>query len=221
MSTPNYGDKVSTVGDIIRYPKRVLIQALKAGFSERHLFSAGPEPFENPFLYTKDAAGETAKDSKLEIADMWTTELNNTDPRPCVISQRSTVTWRRGGIGSLNRMDVPGGNWKEFVDQVRIPLNFLCFSRKDVESEELSVSVALFLRLFREKHLKNTKMFILDDPDIGMTTPILNDAEQEIFSTPVSTGTMLTVLWKVTYTDPKNASNFTINVTAKELQQVD
>lgn len=220
MSTPNYGDKVSTVGDILRYPKRVLIQALKAGFSEPHLFTAGPEPSPNPFLYVRDAAGGTDKSSKLEIADMWTTELNSTDMRPCIVAQRNELVLRSGSIGNLNKVGIPGGTWKQFVKQVPIRVNFMCFSRKDLESEELAIAVGFFFALFREDHLKNTKMFTLDDPVIGMTSPILNDAEQELFVTPVTTGTILTLVWTKTYTNPSNAKEFVINVSTKEFEQV-
>lgn len=201
---PDFGDSVSRVGDIIRYPKRVLIQVLKSAFSEPYLFTAGENKVENPFLYKAEPNGDTAKDSRLEIADMYTNELNATDPRPIVIAQRADVSFGEGSIGTLHGMDMPHGKWKTFVDQVHIPINFLCFAKVDVESEELALVTAFVLRLFRERTLKDSKLFKLERPGIQMTTPIEIGAQNELFSTGVVTGTTLTLMWKVTDTNLYN-----------------
>jgi hypothetical protein len=205
---PDFGDNISRVGDIIRYPRRVLIQALKSAFSEEHLFG-----FDNPFLYKAEENGDTSKESRLEIADMFTNELNATDPRPIIIAQRGHVPFGEGSIGTLLKMDTPHGKWKTFTIQIRIPINFLCFARVDVESEELALVTAFVLRLFRERTVKSTKLFKIDTPEVQMTTPIETGAQVELFSTGVVTGTVLTLVWKVTQTDSFDPKDISLNIT--------
>ena len=209
---PNFGDSTSRVGDILRYPKRVLIQALKSAFSEPYLFTADGKGYVNPFLYKAEENGDTAKDSRVEIADMFTNELNATDPRPIIIAQRGNVGFRKGAIGPMLNMDIPHGKWKTFAHQVRIPINLLCFSKVDVESEELALVTACVIWLFREKTLKSTKLFQLDEPDIQMTTPIESGAQVELFSTGVVTGTVLNLVWKTTQTDSYNVKDISLNI---------
>jgi hypothetical protein len=215
---PSFGDKFSRVGDIIRYPKRVLIEALQSAFAEPYLYTDGPsgERIENPFRYVKDEKGETAKDSPLEIADMWSERLNATDPRPIIVVQRDTVSFDKSAIGLRKNMSMPGNLTTEYANTSTIPINFLCFSRKDVESEELALTVALLFLFFKEYILRKTKLFTISLPSVGTTTPIKQDAEHELFVTPVSLSVMMTLNWKMTRTDPKKASDFVIVTTFGE-----
>jgi len=211
-STPSYGDKVSRIGDFIRYPKRVLIEALQIGFREEYLFTdTEGERVENPFIYKTDENGETTKDSRIEIADTWTEELKETDPRPIITVRRSVLSFNRNAIGGLGSIDLPGGKWKKFTIMMDCPIIANCWSRKDLESEEIAMAVAFFFSLFRETHLKRTRLQSLSEPSIGDTTPVKVDAEHELFVTPVQIMTTMTLAWKVNYTALADAKGVQIN----------
>jgi hypothetical protein len=205
MSTPDFGDTVIRVGDYLRYPRRMLIQVLESGFSSPKFFNSTG----NPFLYVKDEVkGDTAETSKIEIADGWTNELDKTDPRPIILCQRDTLTFEDTSINAFKGIDLPGGLVKRHADLIKLPLNFLCFSRIDTEADELALTVGLFFRLFRDHLRNNSKLFKMSSPVIGNATPVRTDAKIDLFSVPVSLTTEYTIVWKVTWTVPKQAKDF-------------
>jgi hypothetical protein len=216
-STPDYGDKFTRVGDYIRYPKRVLLQALTEGFKQEYLFTDGNsgERFPNPYLYKETPDGETAPESEIELADAWTDELNKTDPRPMVIVRRDQFVWTESSINSLRDPDVPRGRIQKFNDLVNMPLVFNCFAREDVESEELALVVGMFLRLFRDIHMQRTRLQKMSVPIIGSTTPVLSDSEIELFVTPVSLTTYMTIAWQVQYQELREVKSFQVNISTE------
>lgn len=216
-STPDYGDKMSRVGDYIRYPKRVLLQALIQGFKEEYLFTDGEsgQRFKNPYLYKQDDSGDTALDSEIELADTWSDELRKTDPRPMIIVRRDSFSWNESSIGSRRDPDVPRGRVKTYNDLTNMPLVFNCFAREDVESEELGLVVGMFLRLFRDLHMHRTRLQKMTTPTVGSTTPVLSDSEVELFVTPVSLTTYTTIAWKVTHEELRETKAFQVNISTE------
>lgn len=214
-STPSYGDSSSRVGDFLRYPRRVLIEALEKGFSEPYFYTwddDGSKRLENPFLYIRDGA-ETSLDSRLEIADGWTRELNATDPRPIILCTRDSMTFQNSSIAGLRNQELPWSKTKTFSDLLTVPLVFQCFAREDVESEELALVTALFFRLFREKHLKSTKLMSMGSPIIGPPVPVSSDQRVDLFATPVSFPVTMSICWRLEYQELENKTDFSIQVT--------
>jgi hypothetical protein len=112
-------------------------------------------------------------------------------------------------------MQLPWGDVRRYSDVIQVPLNFLCFSRIDTESDELALATGFFLRLFRE-HIRNrSKIFKISSPMIGPPTPVTTDAKVDLFSTPVSLTTEYTIVWTVTWQDLKEASDFQVEVDEK------
>jgi hypothetical protein len=216
MSTPAFGDTITRVGEFLRYPKRVLIEFLQKAFAEEYLFTnTEGEKVINPFLYTVDEEGGTDKDSKIEICDTWTEELKSTDPRPIITAQRHEMPFGESSIKSLGHAAMPASNVKKFADMVSMPISFNCWSRKDVESEEMAMAVAFILRLFRDIVVARTRIDKITAPVIGGTTPVKTDSEHELFVTPVSITTHMTLSWKLTYTKLEDAKDVKVNVGLK------
>lgn len=216
MSTPLYGDVITRVGDILRYPKRVIIEVLQKGFREENLFtnSEGAKVI-NPYLYLTDEDGATDKDSKIEIVDTWTKELDGTDKRPIITVQRHEMPIGESSIRSLRKYDLPASNVKKYSEVVSMPISANCWSRADLESEEIAMTVAFFLMLFRDIHIARTRLDKITHPTIGTTTPVKMDAEHELFVTPVSFTAHYSLSWKLTHTDLKEAKDFTVNISMK------
>lgn len=214
-ATPPYHDSTSRVGDFLRYPRRVLIEALEDGFSNEYFYTWDEQQVEqrivNPFLYTKKD-GDTAKDSRLEIADGWTRELEATNPRPIILCSRDTMTFQDSSIGGLSNPSLPWGKTRTFADTLQVPLIFHCFAREDVESEELGLVAALFFRMFREFHMKNTRLLKMTTPVIGAPTPIKTDARVDLFDTQISFLTAMTISWKARDLALKSAQNVVVSI---------
>jgi hypothetical protein len=216
MSTPSYGDVITRVGDILRYPKRVLIEVLQKGFAEEYLFtnSEGAKVI-NPYLYVVDENGETSEDSKIEIADTWTEELEGTDPRPMITLVRHEMPIGESSIRSLREYEMPASNTKKYSEVVSMPISANCWSRKDLESEEIAMTVAFFIRLFRDIHIARTRLDKITAPTVGSTTPVKLDAEHELFVTPVTFTTHYSLHWKLTHTNLEEAKDFNVNISMK------
>lgn len=214
-STPEYHDSTSRVGDFLRYPRRVLIQALEAGFSNPYFYTWSEDEQdreENRFLYVKDASGDTSKDSKIEIADGYAEELNSTNPRPIILCTRDSMTFHDNSIGGLKVADLPWFKTKDYADLITVPLVFQCFSRKDTESEELGLITALFFRMFRETQLKNTRIQKMGSPVIGAPTIVEADSRLEFFVTPVSFPVVMVIGWRTKFLDLKDAKDVAITI---------
>jgi hypothetical protein len=209
-STPAYGDSTSRVGDFLRYPRRVLLEALEGGFSNEYFYTDDTTPasrIPNPYLYVK-ANGETAENSKLEIADGWTRELDKTNPRPIILCQRDSLSFQNPSIGALKDPGLPWSRQKTFATMTQVPLVFHCFAREDVESDELSLVVGLFFVLFREEHLKNTRIQSMSLPVVGAPTPIRTDSRVDMFDSPVSLTVTMTIGWRLMFGNLRNMTDF-------------
>lgn len=211
MATPSFGDSTSRVGNFLFYPRRVLLEALELGFASEYFYTEEGRT-SNPFLYRRNEDGETADDSKLEIADGWSRELEKTDPRPIIICQRESFQFHDSSINGLQNVDMPHGKFRTFADFTRMPLNFLCFSRVHLESEELGLVTAFFLRFFKD-HLRNKAKFLkISSPVVGPTTPITTDVQVDLFSTPISIETYMTIRWKTTWTALEEANDLKVDI---------
>lgn len=211
MSTPAYGDTMKRVGDYLRYPRRVMLEVLRSAFSSEHLFTnTEGHKMENPFLYKEDEHGGTARDSKLELADVWAEELDVTDPRPTLLTQRGSLAFNDSSIDGFKGAD-PGGLAIEYADMLRMPLSFLCFAQKDLLSEELALASALLLRFFRNRIQKKTHIHKIDSPVIGEIAVITRGSRSNLFSTPVSFSVHMPINWVVKTSDPNLARGFAIS----------
>ena len=88
----------------------------------------------------------------------------------------------------------------------------MCYSRIDVESDELALVVGLFLRLFRQYLRTNSKFLQIKSPSIGPVTPVQTDAKIDMFVTPVSIMTYTPITWKMTWENLKEANDFEVAV---------
>jgi len=208
-STPDFGDTITRIGDYARYPRRVLLQVLESGFSSEHFFTEeGQLP--NPYLYKKDGK-DTALDSKIEIADGFTNELAKTDPRPVILCRRvGDLAFADSSIAAREKWDW-WGEYQQFADFLTAPLVFECYARIDVQSEEIAVATAFFLRLFREHIRSRSKLFHLGSPSVGVTQPVKADSKQDLFMTPVPIMTNAVIRWRMKWEDLALASDFDVH----------
>lgn len=218
-STPDFNDTTSLIGDYLAYPRRVLLQAMQEAFASPHFFTKDGDKL-NPFLYVVEEDGTLAQESKIEIADGWTDELDKTDPRPIILCQRDTLSFVDTGLAAHRKVDLPHGAWKQFASMVDLPLSFLCFAREHVVADVLGLTVGMMLKLFKEELRNQSKIFAMQNPIVGPPTPIRTDSKIDLFSVPVSVMTKYSIAWKMTWTDLKLAKDFSTNIKLPESASV-
>lgn len=218
MSYPNFGDVITRIGDYLKYPRTLVLQVLRSAFSSEYLFTnTEGHRIENPFLYEADESGQTTRDSKLELADAWTEELETTDPRPIVVVQRGPLGFHDSSIDGFKDED-PRGLAIEYADFLRMPLTCLCFAQNDIESEELGLTVGLILRFFRGRILKKSHLHKIDSPVIGEVAVITRGSRSNLFSTPVSFSVYLPMNWVIKTTAPREARGFAVQSSFRSLR---
>lgn len=207
---PSFGVTFERVGDYIRYPRRVMLDMLRHALASEHLFTnTEGHLMENPYQFKTDENGGTARDSKIELADAWTQELEAEDPRPIVVIQRGPLGFHDSSVDGFKGSDARGLAI-EYADFLRMPLTFLCFSQVDLESEEIGIMVGFLLRFFRHTILKNTMFHKVDSPVVGEMAVIERGSRSNLFSTPVSYSVYMPINWVVKTSRPKQAAGFAV-----------
>jgi hypothetical protein len=165
---------------------------------------------ENEYRYEADESGQTTKESRIELADVYTEELEATDPRPIILTQRGPLGFHDSSIDGFKNSDARGLAI-EYADFLRMPLSFLCFAQKDLMSEEIALVAAFLLRFFRHTILKNTLLHKIDSPVIGEIAVITRGSRSNLYSTPVSFSVYMPINWVVRTTQPKVAAGFSVS----------
>lgn len=191
--TPEIKDLATPVGNPLRYPRRVLIQILSSAYSEPELIDGG-----NPFLFVFDhETGEISKDSKLVIADTYSSELLATDPRPMIIVSRGDFGFLRLGIGGKENTVSFLGAKKLYADMTEMPVILNCISRRDIESEDLAWATASLFRIFQEEIRRRVNVQKLSDPRVGAPIVVKADSQIDLFLTPISMTVHQVSRWEV------------------------
>jgi hypothetical protein len=188
-----------------------MLEMLRGSLSQENLFTnTEGHKIENPYRYEADESGQTTKDSNIELADVWTEELETTDPRPIILTQRGPLGFHDSSIDGFKNSDARGLAI-EYADFLRMPLTFLCFAQKDLMSEEIALVAALLLRFFRHTILRNTLLHKIDSPVIGEVAVITRGSRSNLYSTPVSFSVYMPINWVVKTSQPKQARGFAVS----------
>jgi len=182
FGTPEVKDLTTPVGNPLRYPRRVLLQILASAFSEPELLDG-----KNPFLFVFDfEKGEISSASKLVLADTYSDELEQTEPRPMIIVSRGDFGFLNLGIGGKQNTVSYLGQKKTYADMTEMPVILNCISRRDTESEDLAWAVTGLIRYFKEEIRKRINVQKLSDPRVGAPIVVKADSQADLFLTPVS-----------------------------------
>jgi hypothetical protein len=191
--TPEVKDLETPVGNPLRYPRRVLVQILQSAYSEPTLIDGG-----NPFLFVFDPEKkEISEDSKLVIADTYTDELQQTEPRPMVIVSRGDFGFLTLGIGGKENTVSYLGAEKSYADMTEMPIIFNCLARRSNESEDLAWATAAIFRYFKEEIRRRINVQKLSDPRVGAPIVVKADSQADLFLTPISMTVHQATKWVV------------------------
>ena len=205
MGTPDYKDVQTPVGNPLRYARRVMIEILQSAFESEYLYTdtVGSRVV-NPFLIKFQEDGETAEDSRLVIADGWTNELEQTDPRPMIIVNRGDFGFLRLSVGQGKSHGWPEYDLENktktetYADLTEMPLSLSCLARQELEAEELAWACALFIRMLHFELKEKSQLFKISLPRVGAPAIVKSDAQIDLVLTPVTFTVNQTMQWTVT-----------------------
>jgi hypothetical protein len=195
LGTPSYGT-LDTVGNILLYPRRLILSALKLALSAPNLFTTtateGRDQDRNPFLYVEDAVGGVSPESRIVLSDSGAEFLTNADRRPRIIVDRGPGRFINGGLATRN---YTGPGLKTFVDSYETTLIVYCRGRTKLESEALTQVAITTLWFARDRIKERANLQSIGAPNISTTTAEKHDAVVDQYVTTLELKIMQTVCW--------------------------
>jgi len=209
MGTPDYKDTRTPVGNPLRYPRRAMIEILQSAFESEYLYTdTEGERVVNRFLVKLDEKGEPKEDSRLVIADGWTNELEQKDPRPMVIVNRGDFGFLQLAVGAsqthgwprykINQEAKTATKTEEFTDLTEMPLQLSCLARQELEAEELAWACALLVKMMHFELQEKSQLFRISIPRVGAPAIVKSDSQIDLFLTPVMFTVNQSIRWTVT-----------------------
>jgi len=209
LGLASFGSIDDVVTNPLIYPRRILIQVLESLFSQPALFDFAGAP-QNPFLYVSENS-DTARQSRLVIADSFSDELKKPDSRPTIIVSRGAFQFNNlavgnkqdnfthkklvhisataKGLGTDDRTRVP------YMDLTTMGLSVTCYSRRDTEVDQLVWLVGGGIKIFRQMIRDGARIHKISTVSIGPVVPIKTDSQIELFSARVDLIVDQTITW--------------------------
>lgn len=213
-----YGDDdPSTVtGNILTYPRRVMIAVLRNLFQQPDLFTPGdvgrPEQERNPFLLKFEEDGTLAQDSRLIITDFYSEKPGRKDSRPRIVVDRLSGSFlQRGWEQTRGQWGTSfGGQVERYAALHQTGLAVRCVSRLSQESELLALCVMQGFWMFRSIIKKKTKLHSIEPPVVDRTTLESGDSRGDEYTTTVSTQLTMPVSWDLLPLNPRSVEEICI-----------
>jgi len=207
--TPSFGTADPAVHNPLTYPRRILLEVFRDVFQQETFpeFAARP----NPFRLVLTPSNEITDDSKLVIADSFSSEVFKTDGRPAIILSRGTFSFNdlaingKGFGGAVPRTTVgstgqrvfgtTGRSKAEFQDNTTVPISINCYARNDLNAELLAWLAGSFIR-FHEKEIRDgSRIHKIDSPIIGEARSVRADSQHDLFVAPITLVVHQTLNW--------------------------
>jgi hypothetical protein len=170
--------------DITNYAKDTILLALQEFFSNGS--NAGDSFLFNPSL----------DQSKILIADKYTTNLEEVEKKPAIVVMRGAQSWTRRGIGQhLGR--VGPGHADTFKDMINGSFTCLCMSKVGPEAEEIGHMAFVLFQMFRKAIIKDTGVHDIQSVTLGEEIASVTDSKIDIAVVPVTLNLLITWDWKL------------------------
>jgi hypothetical protein len=207
---PEFGDLAEPVFNPLSYPKRIIITVLESYFSQAVL-STSIGTWSNRFQVVKEDSGELSKRTKLVIADSFSEELVQTDPRPTIIVSRGTFGFMDLAIDNRRPQLLtkrlhntsPGelaigdsGRTKvKHSDLTIVPISIDCYARQSVEVDQLAWLVAGFFKIFSHQIRDGARFHKISSPNIGPPTKYKGDSKVDLLVASIVLTIQQTYVW--------------------------
>lgn len=195
LGVADYGDTTSSVGNVLTYPRRIIIAVLKILFSQKDYFTrtdnADPAQ-QNPYLYVERDDGSLDASSRLVIGDQAITRGEANEARPRIIVDRMSGSFQNGRFTQQNGWT---SGTRSFQDMFISDMTIRCVGRYKIESELLSVAVGMGLTMFNHDILHGSKLHEVGLPVTGPTLPERSDADTDQWATTLNLRTAQPIGW--------------------------
>jgi hypothetical protein len=205
LGAPDFGDRSSSVFNPLIYPRRVIIEVLENAFSQT-TFTQYPGSPANPYQLVYDQSGAVDESSNIIIADTFSEELINTDPRPIVIVERGNFSFSDTTIDGLGyggampgtpdgMKGFSGRSKQAFQDFTSMSINLSCYARQSLEAEEVAMLCGFFIRFFEQEIRQGAQLHKLESPVISPPQVSMADSTNDLFICSVTLVVYQTLSW--------------------------
>lgn len=217
LGVANFGDTHAEIGNYLLYPRRVVLEVIKACFKKPNLFTPlsveGIDTDANPFLYVETANGTLSPKSRLVIADYGTEQTVRGESRPRIIVTRSGGRFlTQGQMAKSLPYGLATGSQK-YLDIFESNLVIRCVARSRMESELLGLSVSSLLLFFSKDIRRHSQVHHFGGITVSDTTPEKYDSEIDQSVTNVTVEVSQSISWLKSQINPTVLADICTTVT--------
>lgn len=197
LGVADFKAPATKVGNVLLYPRRIIISVLKALFADKGFFTQylGDDTDMNPFLYKERPDGSIDADSRLIIGDQAVVRSEANESRPRIIVDRVSGSFQNGRFSQQNGWT---SSTRRYQDLFRCDMVIRCVGRHKLESELLGLATAMALTMFYKDILKGSQLHEITIPSVGPTSLERGDSEPDQYVTTLTMSSEQPIGWEVT-----------------------
>lgn len=194
-----YGASEPLIGNVLLYPRRVVLEVLKLSFQQVDLFTPvaadGTAAERNPFLLKYAADGSLAPDSRLMLTDSAADTAPRGEARPRIVVERAGGKFSGTTFSQRNWTGLGGAKTTRSSDLYETTVTVRCVGRTKLESELLALCVQMLLQMFAEEIRRKSDLTHLSPPEVGETALEKGDSVADQFATTVRLSAVQSINW--------------------------
>ena len=195
-----YGTSNPLIGNVLLYPRRVVLEVLKLAFQQADLFTpstaSGIPAERNPFLLKYAADGSIATDSRIVLTDFASETLLRGEARPRIVVERSGGRFAGTQFSQRNATGFGGVRTARSSDLYETSISVRCVGRVKLESETLALCVQMLLQMFADDIRKKSDLSHIGAPEVGATTVLeKSDSAGDQYTTLVTVSMVQSINW--------------------------
>lgn len=181
---------------ITDYAKDTIIGVLQEFFSIEKNVGAD-------YLFNRNLA-----ESKVQIADKYTVNLEDVEKKPSMIVMRGAQRWGRRGLDQFLRQEGPNSGSRH-TDLVQGTFNISCMSKQGLEAETLAHYVFGFFSFFKKALREEIKaLHDIQGVDLGEELIAKSDSDHDVSVVPVTVSLLFQWSWLLEKRDEKKYPPF-------------
>ena len=145
---------------------------------------------------------EDETETKIQVCDDFTLNLETSNFRPAVCIQRRNINFTNLTLGQRRDLSFKTGK-KSYTDLMTCDIIIQCISREGLEAERIGLTVFNAIHMTRDALKKDYNIFKLDSMDLGAETPLKTDSDTDYIMVPIGVRFLKNVSWSIEPIAPK------------------
>ena len=168
------------------------------------------EFFSNNDIWTYS---EDETETKIQICDDFTLNLETSNFRPAICVTRRNIKWANITLGQNRNVIFKTGK-KTYTDLMSCDIILKCISKKGLEAEKIAITAFNAIHMTRDALKKHYKIFKLSSVDLGTEQDVKSDSDNDYVMVPIVVSFLKNITWSIQPIAPKLRS-IGIDSTAK------